>query len=295
MTRILIGVLSLIMCSCCASNLSCKKDFKVFNAIMIEDVPNLTMYGMSSIYMIYEDSLLVRDKHNSKELNKSMPSRKNIMKEIERISKLDVEIPICIDIEGWSLELPYINQSVPKYTNLLKEFKQVFPERNIAFYGVIPYADVFLYQANLPSVKRGSRNWSLEWKTINNKLSKIAQETNIAYPSCYTRNKNFNEWTFIVERQVLMAKKLNPDIKVHAFIWPQYFAKGYDYLYDYIDTDIWVSQLEFLYKKCDGIVIWHPPFHPATRETYYWDESASWWLSIIEFIKKYNITSINIK
>lgn len=39
-----------------------KKDFKIFDGMMIKDKPDLTKYGLSRINIIYEDSLLTRGK-----------------------------------------------------------------------------------------------------------------------------------------------------------------------------------------------------------------------------------------
>ena len=35
-----------------------KKDFKVFNALLFKDTPDLTEYGFSKINMIYEDGVI---------------------------------------------------------------------------------------------------------------------------------------------------------------------------------------------------------------------------------------------
>lgn len=250
---------------------------------MIKDKPNLYQSGLSKINIIYEDSLLSFNPKFPKIGNQRILDEIKIKKSFERI---DINYPICLDIESWTFDKENINKSIPKYVEMLKRFKKRFPRVNLGLYGVLPYADLNLYMN-----KDKSRNWKYEWIFINNNLQSISKNSNIAYPSCYTRFKDKNLWISVFKEQIKKIKNIDSNKKIYAFIWPQYYSPGLNYNSQLIDKYFWELQLEFAYEYCDGVVIWMPPFNGKNRDEIHWNKNSGWWLATKEFMKINKIKS----
>lgn len=273
-----------------------KSGFKVFDGIMIEDKPHdLHKEGFSKINIIYEDSILVYHP-NSKNTNHKIISENKYRK---LKNQIDPKYPICIDIEGWTLYPDYLKLNVPKFISLGKRLRNDYSSSEIGFYGVLPFADFHLYsQYAQYKNKDGSswlnphnKNWLREWNFINNNLKSIARNDDIAFPSNYTRFKDMNLWRKITDLQLAKIKELNPNLKIYVFMWPQYYAKGSNVYGDDMEVEFWEYQLNYLYGKCDGIVLWMPPFHWKTRKKLSWDNKSPWYLATKKFIKEKGISN----
>lgn len=265
-----------------------KKDFKVYDAIMFANKPDLYKEGLSKINMIYEDSILSYNAKFPKVANERLLDYAKLKRTFGRV---DVKYPICLDIESWNLNRKSLQKSVPKYVKILQNFNKNFPKSDIGLYGVLPYADLNLYMDKAPFNKNKSQNWNLNWNIINNNLGAISKNSTVAYPSCYTRSKDKNLWLSAFLAQINQIKKINPSIKINAFLWPQYYAPGSDYNDQEIDKDFWNFQLETAYKYCDAIVIWASPFKTKNREINIWNSKSDWWLATKNFIENKNIKS----
>lgn len=274
-----------------------KKNFKVFDAIMVEDKPSLYKYGFSRINMIYEDSLLIVNNSHPKDPNKRLFSNSKFFKTQKHINS---KYPICVDIERWTLYPKDLNSNVEKFNDVTNKFKKKYPNTDFGYYGVLPYADLYIYdhvgkfEKDLQGrswINKKGDDWWGDWHKLNNGLSPIAKTNEIAFPSCYTRFKDKELWYEVTKIQIDKIKELNPKIKIYAFIWPQYYAKGTTADEKFIEKDFWEFQLESLYKLSDGIVIWMPPFYTKDRSTIHWDPKAEWLTSTKKFINKYQIKS----
>lgn len=246
-------------------------------------MPNMKNYGLSEIHVLYDDSLLVRDTRYSRDLNYSKISNNKLQKMAGK-TKVNPSIPVCFDIEGWNL-LKYTKASIPKYINLINEFKSRNFRSKLGFYGVLPYADSYLYNSS-SSVSKNI------WKNLNNSSSigQIGAHVDIAYPSCYTRSKDLKQWKSAVLKQVSKIKEIRSDIPIYAFIWPQFYSHSNQKLNGtFIDYTTWLSELEFLYQNCDGIVIWGPPFDLKTRKPIQWNGNLPWWRATTDFISSHNL------
>ncbi|WET70813.1 hypothetical protein [Sphingobacterium sp.] len=254
------------------SNLSKgSKNFLIYDGILYKK-PDLGKYGLRKINVIYEDSLLDKGKINYTKLD-------NEIQKAKKNSDL-----ICLDIESWDLRDEKYKENGKKYIYILNYFKQRLPGRKIGYYGMLPYRDAYLYnqRSGANSIKR--INYVDQWEKMNNNLNFITQAQDIAFPSFYTRNKSMELWTWVTQKQIAKLKAINPDIPVYGFIWPQYWNK------EFISGSDWAYQLEVLYKICDGVVIWNPPFNIDDRKTIQWDSQREWWKETLKFIKRHNIS-----
>lgn len=282
----LIGITQILQST---TSFSQNKEFKVFDAIMIKNKPNLYNKGFSKINMIYEDSLLNNHPKFPSDFNSRVVNQNKVQSSFKRI---DSKYPICIDVESWLLKGQFLNSSVKKYSKLLSQFRAKFPASELGYYGVLPFADLNIYQAKATFLKNNkNKNWLGEWEYINNNLGDLGDISSVAFPSCYTRYKDRALWLTAFKMQIEKVKKINPKLKIYAFVWPQYYSPGFGYNEQYIEGDFWRYQLEEIYKLCDGVVIWAPPIHSSNRKGIYWDDSQEWFKETISFIKQKKIIS----
>lgn len=78
-----------------------KKDFKVFNALLFKNTPDLTDKGFSKINLIYEIALTTTNTKGPKQSNWPIDNDK-VKKEGEK-SNLNPLIPTCLDVEHWNI------------------------------------------------------------------------------------------------------------------------------------------------------------------------------------------------
>ena len=265
-----------------------KKDFRVYDAMMFVDKPILYDIGLSKINLIYEDSLLSYNPKFPKIANERILNEKKLKRTFALIEE---KYPICLDIESWTLDRGNMKKSIPKYVNVLKRFNTKYAKSNIGLYGVIPYADLNLYMNKVTYLKDNSRNWMQDWVFINNNIGTLAKNGSVFFPSCYTRFKDKKLWLSIFLAQIEQIKKIDPNQKIYAFIWPQYYSPGMWYNEQLVEKNFWEFQLETAYRYCDGVVIWSPPFKSIDRKPNYWIINADWWLVTKEFIIRKNIKS----
>lgn len=263
-----------------------KESFKVYDALLFKNKPDLYEIGLSKINMIYDDSIMIYENSN---LNSAKVSNSKLDKIIKKLSP---KYPICVDVETWSFEKEYFNESVKKYSMLLSIIKNKHNYAEIGYYGQFPYADLNLYISDFNLYgRRNNSNWIEEWLRINNNLQPIINKSNVAFPSCYTRTQNKEMWFAIFKKQIGYIKKISPKIKIYPFIWPQYYSPGSSFDQKYLDEEMWRFQLETIYQYCDGVVLWSPHIYLKDRKNNNWSPKESWWLATREFIKIKNIKS----
>jgi hypothetical protein len=264
-----------------------KANFKIYNAMMFQNMPNLSSSGISTINMIYDDSLLVKSISHPTNLNERSFNHAKFLNETKKLTDKS-DIPVCLDIESWNLMEPYFKNSIKKYKYVLNQFKRSNSNLKVGFYGVFPYADAYLWEAFKGN---RSKNFMGDWRSTNQNIATIASSVDIIYPSCYTRTKNVDTWKKAFMMQYQQIKKVTSK-PIYAFIWPQYYNR-YDKSINnkFIDYNTWMAELEYLYKYCDGIVIWSPPFNLTTRKKLYWNNNLAWWSATKDFVKKHKITA----
>lgn len=247
------------------------KKFVVFDGMMIKDKPSLSKFGLKNINIIYEDSLL----------DKGVINYNKISREINKVSRNN--FPICLDIESWDLRDSKHKVNGKKYLEVFNHFKNKLPNRDIGYFGMMPYRDVYLYnqRSGANSLKR--INYIAQWENLNNNIGFITKGNDIAFPAFYTRNKSLELWEWATKLQISNLKKTNPNLPVYGFIWPQYWNK------EFLSQKDWAFVLETMYKYCDGIVIWCPPMNIDDRKPIRWNNSWGWWIETQKFIEKYKL------
>ena len=241
------------------------KPFRVFDALLSVNKPNLDPYGLEQLRVVYPRELW--NKHENRD---DLPKKK-IMDVASTIMPNSI---ICIDIEHWPVrgDDNIVNYSIEKYRTLASLFKQNSNNITLGFYGLVPIRDYWR------AILGEDTNEYKQWITENRSIEGIGESVDVLFPSLYTFSNNQEEWEQYAIENIRVAKKYGKP--VYVFLWPMYHdstsLKG-----QYIPGDFWRFQLETCKKYADGIVIWG-----GSREK--WDENASWWSETKIFLSTIN-------
>lgn len=239
------------------------KDFKVFNALLFKETPDLNQYGFSRNNMIYEDGVISTNYHKEKgDFSWRFVDSNKIAKEA-RISKELNNVPTVLDVEYWGHMLYNANtkkEAEDVYLQLIKLYRAMDPNSLVS---------VFHYGAISTDIYNAS---------------------NVVYPCYYTHGTIKNEWIAMVKNGISAIKKHNKKLPIYVFIWPQYnpIPSKHDLGYKFVEPDFWRLQLETLYSLCDGVIIWSH-YRDENGKDIYFDKEMPWFKETLKFIEKYNI------
>jgi hypothetical protein len=240
-----------------------KKEFKVFDALLFEETPDLKQYGFTDINMIYEDGVISTDYYKKKgDFNwRFIDSKKVIVQSAK--SKKYSSIPTVLDVEYWG-HLLYNSKTKKEaedvFVRLIRQYRVNDPNSLIS---------VFHYGAI---------------------SERIYNASNVVYPCYYTHSTNRNEWVSMVKNGIASIKKRNMDLPIYVFIWPQYnpIPSKHDLGYKFVEPDFWRLQLETLYLLCDGVIIWSH-YRDENDKNIIFNKNMPWFQETLKFMKKYNI------
>jgi hypothetical protein len=193
--------------------------------------------------------------------------------------------PFCIDIESWksytvgggdSISLADAKIAVQKYTDTIKGVKLASPGLEWGYFGAaLPMEDGF-YALSKSAWSSDLRGAALQKLVLQRK---IAEASDILYPSCYAYTTSIAEWHKSFDLQIDMCKLLSPSCKVIPFIWPQYPPVVNGWALQFIQGVMWREMLEHCYERCDGAAIY------AEQATTWANAYASnWWPATQNFI-----------
>ena len=121
-------------------------------------------------------------------------------------------------------------------------------------------------------------------------MARLAVNVDNFQPSFYTYDVDTTlGWRKMVDTTVAAIKRYSTTKKIYAFINPQYHGTGtypapYPQ-YQFIDSASWRYQLEVLYDRTDGVIIWtsNKAFDNTTIS---WDVNFPWWQATKNFMVK---------
>jgi len=253
------------------------KKFPVYDALVYKNKPDLSKYGLSTIRLVYADELwnkLTKDGHLINAYIKPEEPDPERIAEVAKEFKPDMVV--CIDIEHWSVKgnQKDTERSILKFNQVTSIVRNNSPKVTFGYYGGFPITEWWTAIGGAGKMK------FLEWQASNNKLTKIAENVDIVFPSLYAYYPDQKNWEKFAIEIIKESKKYKK--KVFVFLWPRYQLVGQVNGNDtgqYIPIDFWRMQLEVSKKYADGIVIWG-----GYREE--WDENAPWWIETRKFISK---------
>ncbi|WP_313380629.1 hypothetical protein [Proteiniphilum saccharofermentans] len=240
-----------------------KKDFKVFNALLFKDTPDLAEYGFSKINMIYEDGVISTNYHKKKgDFSWRFVDFQKIQKQSLK-SKKNSNIPTVLDVEYWG-HLLYNSKTKKEAEDVFLQLIQLYRTIDTA-----SLVSVFHYGAISENIYNAS---------------------NVVYPCYYTHGTDRNEWVSMVKNGISSIKKNKNKMPIYVFIWPQYnpIPSKHNLGYKFVEADFWKLQLETLYPLCDGIIIWSH-YHDENGKDIHFDDNMAWFQETVKFMKKYRI------
>jgi hypothetical protein len=255
--------------------IACKaepKPFPFLEALLYENLPDLSRFGIERIPIAYASSLWDRGDDRT-----GVPSALHVQRFVREHA---ASKRIVIDIEHWPLtgSSKAVEASIGKYLEVLRRFKEAAPTASLGFYSMVPHRDY--NRAVLPQFFPAYWRWQRE----NNTLKQMADQVDILYPSLYTFYPDRKGWIRYAEANLREARRIAPGKPVYCFLWPQYHDST-RYAYRFIPTDYWRLQLQTCRRSADGIVIWGGVGKDGRMNGWLpWDPEAPWWKATVEFV-----------
>ena len=242
-----------------------RKNFKVFDALLFKETPDLSKYGFKKINLIYEDGVISTDYHvkDPVDIKRRFVDREKIVAQAKK-SMLAPGAPTCLDVEHWSIDnLQTQKYAIAQYVDLIRQYRSVDKKSLVS---------VFHYGSASPEIYNAS---------------------SVIYPCYYTHDANPNVWIGMVNNSMIRINKYAKNGKkkpVYAFIWPQNNPQPGkpDFGYKFVDRKVWRMQLETLYKLVDGIVIWSH-YRDEKGKLIYFDTKMPWFQETLDFMADHNI------
>lgn len=247
------------------------RSFRIFDATAYSKKPDLSVYGIEKITIVYVAQLFPQWPNISAD---ELPGSDIIKRVVDH--NVNRRMPIVIDIEHWPLRgnPTVVHNSVNKYIHVLDEFHRLSPGIRVGLYGVLPIIEYF--QTLRPTTSREYKQWQSE----NLQLHEISDHIDYVFPSLYTFNYDQDKWSRYATAQLKEARKIGKPI--YAFVWPQIHDSNRLYGKSYIGYKFWRRQLDIIYHYADGVVIWGG--HKPNGGSDIWNEKAKWWLATKDFI-----------
>jgi hypothetical protein len=273
--RILWGILFTLTVSIpISSNAAANQDrinrdaeFKVFDGSLFKNKPDLRSYGIETATLVYQGQLW--DSKSSIQATTEQQARK-VGKAIAGDPSKET---VILDIEAWPLkgDIVTINQSLQRYSSLVKWFRSELPNASIGYYSLPPLRDYWR------AIKGSGSPEYRAWQSDNNKIKRLMSTLDASYPSLYTFYTDRAGWVNYAIANLKEAKRLNPGKPVYAFLWPTYHDSNALLKGQAIPGDYWALQLETVMQYADGLVIW------GVGD---WNENAEWWSVTKDFMSK---------
>ncbi|MEO6916072.1 MAG: hypothetical protein ABI151_10800, partial [Chitinophagaceae bacterium] len=238
------------------------KPFKLYNQVRYNQTPASLLPFLQPIKLAGENMLLnVAD---------SLPNQTAIQ---NFALTCPPGVPVDLDLETWPFYPDAkLTKTINKFLTTITYFKAVNIVSPIGFYGVPPKQ---AYQWSSIDPVNNPAGYA-SWKHISDSLARVAEKVDLFQPSFYSYDTDTTAWRKMVDTTIAAIKRYSTTKPIYAFIWPQYHQGTNPLQLQFIDTAIWRYELEQLYKKADGVIIWTSN-KDNNNTTIYWDPNMPWW------------------
>ena len=250
------------------------KSFQLFKQVRYKNTPTSLLPFLQPFALANENNLL-------------QPDRQTIRKSgVDSFANTCMGTdPINMDLETWAYyPTATLYKTIDSFNKVINYFKAVNTHTPIGFYAVPPKQ---AYQwSSIDPVNNPSGYAS--WKSISDNMAPLAANVDLFEPSFYTYDVDTTlGWRKMVDTTIAAIKRYSTTKKIYAFIWPQYRGTG-TYpapapQYQFIDTARWRYELEVLYDRTDGVIIWTSNKAPDGT-TISWDVNFPWWQATKNFM-----------
>jgi hypothetical protein len=246
-------------------------DFIARDATRYAENPNLAPYGLKDVAVVYEPSLWPSG------ADRTYPDLNHIRNVY--IPKLKSTKPdvLIIDIERYHFKSTTSaaewTANINKLKSVISVFRQEMPTLKLGYYLILPERN-WLAPCGDPK-KSASR--TAAWYERNQRLKPLADAVDIIVPSLYTfylDTKSVACWPKYAEANIAQARLYGKP--VWAFLWPKLHTDQTQW----IPQALWRTELETVYAKADGLVIWS-----KARAEDKWSWTAPWWVETADFLK----------
>ncbi len=253
---------------------------KVYDGTIYLDKSSIIKDYLNPITIIYGHKLYPNNKWSS-----SLPpygyAKKHVAANLVPESEL-----IVYDIEHWPIRGLYSKpeirlSNINKYLTIAKELRQ-WSDKKISLFGLFPVDD---FEGLLQGRKSQRYRW---WEEDNIATKDLVHQLDFFSPSLYTYSSDHAQWERVADIMIKRSRLFSTKKPVFVFIWPQYFdhhPTPRNLQTKFIPPAQWLNQLEYLYDKVDGIIIWGGwDFKRKRHDT--WDSTARWWIDTKSFLKQ---------
>lgn len=246
------------------------KNFKVFDGTLYKNKPDLSVYGISPIKIIYGQDFW-KDKSQMNKLPDERTARRLAREAAAQ------GILVCLDIEHWPIrgDDAAVATGVKKYSQLIQWFHEERPNAKYGYYSLPPVGDYWRVMGGPASEPYKA------WQTDNDRLKPLADKVDVLFPSLYTFYLDRGGWVKFAIGQIEEARRYGKP--VYVFLWPQFHDSNRILGLRFIPPDYWKLELETVRAHADGVVIWGG-WNFEKNEPADWDDRAPWWLVTKEFM-----------
>lgn len=230
-------------------------EFYVYGALNFQNTPaSLLNYGIQPISVVSEANVSEAEKQDG-----IYPPA------IDRIQNLATNAthPVCISISTWHVDRSTNNSAMmSRFQTVHDTFKDVNSKVTIGYRGVGPTS---LTSLRVTSYTQSDFQRNDSWQRYAvEPMRGIREYADVLYPEVTIINDDLETWKQDCSTVLREAKWNNPNKKIFACIMTNYFNKTGNIPEDYepfadaykpIKEATWLNALEYLYRRCDGIVI----------------------------------------
>jgi hypothetical protein len=259
--RWLLGALSASAASLgAATTPPSRRRFRVFDALLHPDRPNLTRHGLEPI---------------ATPAPLSRPGESHDVVDLVEVALALERVPadantIFIDIEEWPLigvSPAARDDSIGKYKRIAEFVRNERPTLQFGFYGVVPVG------AYWPIMFRNESYQ--QWLAANRAVAPLARLVDFLFPSLYTAYDDRAGWLKFAGAQIDAAQQYgNP---VYPFLWFEYFDGNEKLRGQDVAAAAWEEELRFCRAHADGVVLWGG----YQRR---WNDQAVWWQTVLRVL-----------
>jgi hypothetical protein len=268
------------LCAISAARADQSSCFRVFDATLYVDKPDLADRGIQTANVFEPDRWWPKGPHND-----DLPDASAAQEWVRRIRMKHGLL--VLDLERWWLrgdDAPVLER-MRRYVTVFDWIRRAGYSDPMGYYGAVPTYNPEGFMEAEGSPKRA------QWRKENDRIQPLADRVDILFPSLYTDDEDIGKWQKRADATLQEARRLAHGKPVYPFLWPQYAGTNRPFSLMYMPASQWTRELEVVSRNADGVVIWGGIALPGSKAAPKWDEASPWWQSTLEFLAHQHVCS----